>query len=94
VARHLLMHEFDKGTGDDYKMNEYLKANYSDVRQKYMKLTSQEKKELIQDLTNLHKDRVRVVRANHKAVQQDVDSMFMAMEEEVSMPSCQSECTG
>jgi len=73
----------NEGTGENYKINEYLAANYEALKDKYRSLTSTERKELIANLTNLHKVRVCIICENPKAVEQDVNAAFLSMEDEV-----------
>jgi hypothetical protein len=71
------------GMGERLRLHEFLGKHHQELKTKYKKLTSTDKSKLHEDLTGLCVERVRIVCTSPKALQQDVNSAFDIMEEEV-----------
>jgi hypothetical protein len=53
-------------------MNKFLSAHYESLKHKYKRLTSVEKKDLVASLADQRLIRVHIIRANPRAIQQDI----------------------
>lgn len=54
------------------------------LKKQYQKLTVKDKEELTSDINNIQEEHKKIVRANPKAVQKDVNAAFDLMEKDVS----------
>jgi hypothetical protein len=74
----------DREAGDRYRLPQFVAQEGQSLKRQYRKLSEDEKKNLRRDIEAVRERRVRVNRANPKAVQHDVNAAFSGMENEVS----------
>lgn len=65
------------------KLPAFIKAHHAELSSKYYHLTSTEKEDLRKSVVNLRQSRVKVVRANPKVLQKDINATFNIMQNEV-----------
>lgn len=73
----------DREAGDRYRLPEFVAQKGSSLKRQYGKLSETQKKDLIKDIEAVREQRVKIHRANPKAVQHDVNAAFLNMENEV-----------
>ena len=75
----------DRGHGDRYKLPAFVQEHRKDLLQEYSELTEPERQELLAGIVAHRASCKKIVRTNIKAIQQDVNSTFKAMDTEVSL---------
>lgn len=65
------------------KLPAFIKAHHAELSSKYYRLMSTEKEDLRKSVVNLRQSRVKVVRANLKVLQKDINATFNIMQNEV-----------
>jgi hypothetical protein len=74
----------DLETGQRYRLTEYIRQHKQKLLHDYEKLSRKEKGLLASNIVTVREERMKVVRANPKGVQRDVNATFTNMEHEVS----------
>lgn len=78
------MSSLDREAGDRYRLPQFVAQKSASLKRQYGKLSETEKKNLTKDIEALRERRVKIYRANPKAVQHDVNTAFSNMENEVN----------
>lgn len=69
--------------GDRLKLPAFIKAHSSKLTSAYLRLTLVDKNRLRENINTYRQSRVKVTRANPKALQKDVNATFKTMQTEV-----------
>ena len=75
----------DLETGQRYRLTEYIRQHKQKLLHDYEKLNKKEKSVLANKIVTVREERTKVVRANPKGTQRDVNTTFTNMEHEVSI---------
>lgn len=79
-----LTSSLDREAGNRYRLPEFVAQKGSSLKREYQKLSETEKKKLTKEIETVREQRIKISRANPKAVQHDVNAAFSNMENEVS----------
>jgi hypothetical protein len=79
--------KIDRGVGERMRLPAFIKAHQAELSSEYYRLTIGQKEALRRSVMNLRQSRVKIVRANPKALQKDVNATFNIMQNEVSTHS-------
>ncbi|KAG1884156.1 hypothetical protein F4604DRAFT_1677291 [Suillus subluteus] len=76
----------DCGVGERMKLPAFIKAHQADFSSEYYRLTIGQKEDLRKSVMNLHQSHVKIVRANPKALQKDINATFNIMQNKYHEP--------
>ncbi|KAG1732924.1 uncharacterized protein EDB91DRAFT_1040140, partial [Suillus paluster] len=83
VRQELNKYNEGRGVGDRLKLPVFITENRTQLMTSYCRLTVADKNHLQDNVETLRQSRVKVTRANPKALQKDVNATFNAMQTEV-----------
>ncbi|KAG2108833.1 hypothetical protein BD769DRAFT_1365791, partial [Suillus cothurnatus] len=72
----------NRGVGERMRLPAFIKAHQAELSSEYYRLTIGQKEALRRSVMNLRQSRVKIVRANPKALQKDVNATFNIMQNE------------
>ncbi|KAG2109785.1 hypothetical protein BD769DRAFT_1330411, partial [Suillus cothurnatus] len=71
-----------RGVGDRLKLPVFITEHRTQLTTRYLRLTAADKDRLRDDVETLCQSRIKVTRANPKALQKDINATFNAMQTE------------
>lgn len=83
VLKNILPEVVGRGMGDRMKLPAFIRAHQEELSSKYYRLTKTEKEDLRKSVVNLRQSRIKVIRANPKVLQKDINATFNIMQNEV-----------
>ncbi|KAG0695960.1 hypothetical protein DFH29DRAFT_1004997 [Suillus ampliporus] len=83
VRKNLNKYNEGHGTGDRMKLPAFIKAHHAELLSKYYCLMRTEKEDLRKSVVNLRQSCVKVVHANPKVLQKNINATFNIMQNEV-----------